>query len=264
MPFVAIADVTLHYRMSGPEQATPVVFVNSLGTDCRIWEDLVAVVGDRIRSLRYDQRGQGLSDVPAGPYSIGDHAGDLLGLLDRLGWGPTVLCGLSIGGMIAMQAFTQRQGAVRGLVLSDTSDRIGPTEFWDVRIQQIREGGVEPIAGSVMQRWFGSSFHRDRGVTARGWANLLKRAPLKGYLGSCAALREADLSASLGRIAAPALCICGSEDASTTPEEVRSLSDRLPNAHYAEVQGAGHLVPVERPVEFAGLLTRFLEERLGG
>ena len=239
MPFAEIAGVTLHFRVSGPERATPVAFVNSLGTDCRIWDDLVAVAGDRIRSLRYDQRGQGLSDVPAGPYTIGDHAGDLLGLLDRLEWGPTVLCGLSIGGMIAMEACARRQEAVRGLVLSDTSDRIGPKEFWDVRIRQIRDGGVEPIADSVMQRWFGSSFHRDSGVTARGWANLLRRAPLEGYLGSCAALREADLSESLGGIGTPALCICGSEDASTTPDEVRSLAGRLPDARYAEVQGAG-------------------------
>lgn len=263
MPFDQVGGLTLHYRVSGPRGAVRVAFINSLGTDCRIWDDLADATAGQVRCLRYDQRGQGLSDSPPGPYSVGDHADDLLGLLERLEWGPSVLCGLSIGGMIAMEACLRRPRAVRGLVLSDTCPKIGDTSFWDGRIAQIRRQGVEPIAESVMERWFGASFHRERSVTAAGWANLLKRTPVEGYLGSCSALREADLTDAVPRISAPALCVCGSEDASTTPAEVRALARLLPQAEYAEVEGAGHLVPVERPGQFAGLLNGFLEQQLG-
>ncbi len=262
MAFAESADLTLHFRVDGSDEAPRVVLLNSLGTDYRIWDDLTFALRGRIRALRYDERGQGLSDCPPGPYSIADHADDLLRLLDSLHWGPTVLCGLSIGGMIAMEASARRPDLVRGLVLADTADVIGPREFWELRMGRVRDSGIEPIAATVMERWFGASFLRDRPVDARGWANLLARASTEGYLGSCAALRDADLSGLVREIDVPALCVCGSEDSSTPPAAVRSLAARLPDARYVEIEGAGHLAPVERPAEFARILVNFVEERL--
>ncbi len=180
----------MYYRAAGPPDAHRVVFLNSLGTDCRIWDDLILELGGRIRSLRYDERGQGLTQSPDGPYTIMDHADDLAGLLDSLRWGPAILCGLSIGGMIAMAAAVRRPDLVQGLVLADTADLIGPREFWDTRISQVRAEGLEPLAATVMERWFGSSYRRDQPVAVRGWTALLARAPVNGYLGSCAARRQ--------------------------------------------------------------------------
>lgn len=263
MPFQAIRELVLRYRVTGPDHAPNLVLLNSLGTDCRIWDDVAQALGRCFRVLRYDQRGQGLSDAPPGPYSIRDHANDLQHLLAGLRWGPTVLCGLSIGGMIALDFYDRYPVPVRGLVLADTADVIGPRAIWDERMKRVRAEGLAPIAPSVMQRWFGTSFRRERLDEVRGWANLLARAPLEGYLGSCAALRDGDLRSTLARIEVPTLCVCGSEDASTTPEDVRSLARRIPGAEYVEVAGAGHMVPVERPREFADMLVRFMEERLG-
>ena len=249
----------MHYRTAGPKDAPRVVFLNSLGTDCRIWDDLIFELDRRIRSLCYDERGQGLTDSPDGPYTIGEHAEDLVALLDELSWGSTVLCGLSIGGMIAMEAAARRPDLVQGLVLADTADVIGPREFWDDRTRLVRTGGMEPIAATVMERWFGGSYLRDQPVAVRGWTTLLAQAPVRGYLGSCAALRDAELSGLLGDIEVPAVCICGSEDLSTPPSAVRSLAQRLPNATYVEIPGAGHLTPVERPAEFGRIVLQFLE-----
>jgi 3-oxoadipate enol-lactonase len=259
MAFAESADLTMYYRAAGPPDAPRVVFLNSLGTDCRIWDDLILGLGGRIRSLRYDERGQGLTQSPDGPYTIIEHANDLAGLLDSLRWGPAILCGLSIGGMIAMAAAVRRPDLVQGLVLADTADLIGPREFWDTRISQVRADGLEPLAETVMERWFGSSYRREQPVAVRGWTALLARAPVNGYLGSCAALRDADLGGLLGNIRVPAVCICGSEDQSTPTSAVRRLAERLPDATYREIAGAGHLAPVERPDEFASILLRFLE-----
>ena len=248
----------MYYRAAGPPNAPRVVFLNSLGTDCRIWDDLILELGGRIRSLRYDERGQGLTQSPDGPYTIMDHADDLAGLLDSLRWGPAILCGLSIGGMIAMAAAVRRPDLVQGLVLADTADLIGPRDFWDTRISQVRAGGLEPLAATVMERWVGTSYRREPQVAVRGWSAVLARAPVNGYLGSCAALRDADLSGLLGGIRVPAVCICGSEDQSTPTGTVMSLARRLPDATYHEIPGAGHLSPTECPAEFAAILLRFL------
>ena len=158
-----------------------------------------------------------------------------------------------------MEAAARRPALVQGLVLADTADVIGPREFWDDRVRQVSEGGLEAIAEAVMERWFGGSYLRDQPVAVRGWTTLLARAPVAGYLGSCAALRNADLSGLLGDIEIPAVCICGSEDLSTPPSAVRSLAQRLPDATYVEIPGAGHLTAVERPAEFGKIVSRFLE-----
>ena len=96
----------------------------------------------------------------------------------------------------------------------------------------------------------------------RGWTALLARAPVNGYLGSCAALRDADLSGLLDGIRVPAVCICGSEDQSTPIATVMSLARRLPDSTYREIPGAGHLSPTECPAEFAAILLQFLEDRV--
>ena len=248
----------MYYRTAGPKDAPRVVFLNSLGTDCRIWDDLVIELDGQVRSLRYDERGQGLTESPDGPYTIEEHADDLAALLDQLSWGPTVLCGLSIGGMIAMSVAVRRPDLVQGLVLADTAALIGRSEFWDARIGQVSDGGLRTIATGVMERWFGASYLRDQPVAVRGWTTLLARAPVTGYLGSCAALRDADLSGVLSEIEVPAVCVCGSEDQSTPPSAVRSLAQRLPDASYVEIPGAGHLTPVESPAEFGRIVLQFL------
>ena len=258
MAFAESAGLTMYYRAAGPPNAPRVVFLNSLGTDCRIWDDLILELGGRIRSLSYDERGQGLTQSPDGPYTIMEHADDLAGLLDGLGWGPAVLCGLSIGGMIAMAAAVRRPDLVQGLVLADTADLIGPREFWDTRIGQVRADGLQPLAATVMERWFGASYLRDQPVAVRGWTTLFAQAPVTGYLGSCAALRDADLSGVLSEIEIPAVCVCGSQDQSTPTSAVRSLARRLPDASYVEIPGAGHLTPVERPAEFGRTVLQFL------
>ena len=131
-------------------------------------------------------------------------------------------------------------------------------------MREVRGKGLGAIAEPVMQRWFGSSFRKTRATEVRGWANLLARAPVDGYLGSCAALRDADLRHVVGRISVPVLCLCGSEDASTPPHAVRSLAASIAGAEYAEISGAGHLTPVERPREFAEVLMGFMEVCIGG
>ncbi len=264
MAFATVGGITLHYRVDGPAGAPSAVLLNSLGTDGRIWDGLVDRIAGDCRCLRYDQRGQGLSDSPPGPYRIGDHAGDLAGLLEALDWGPTVLCGLSIGGMIALEAVSRQPALARGLVLADTAAVIGTRAFWTGRMRLAADLGLESIAADVMDRWFGPPFLRDRATDAAGWANLLARAPLEGYLGSCAALRDADLRPSLARVTVPAVCVCGSEDLSTPPAAVRALAGQLVDAAYVELPGAGHLTPVEQPGQFAGILREFMGGRLGG
>ena len=132
--FVTVDGVTLHCRVDGPEPGPAVVFVNSLGSDLRIWDEVVRFLPDTYRILRYDKRGHGLSDTPQGPYRLEDHTRDLGLLLDRFGMQRVAVVGISVGGMIAMDLAAREPGRVDRLVLADTGTTIGTTESWNERI----------------------------------------------------------------------------------------------------------------------------------
>jgi 3-oxoadipate enol-lactonase len=260
MPFGRFNDLVLHFEDEGPVGAPAFVFVNSLGTDLRIWDKVVAQLSAGRRILRYDLRGHGLSDAPAAPYALDDHIGDLAALMDARGIKAALIVGLSVGGVIAMALASKRPDLARGLVLSDTAHKIGTREMWDARISAIRQGGMAVIADQVLQRWFAADFRVNGPAEFAGYRNMLIRTPVEGYVGTCAALRDADLTRAASKLALPVLCLAGAEDASTPPDLVRSLAALLPGSGFAMIPGAGHLPCVEQPDIMASLISAFAKE----
>lgn len=263
MHVALINDHHLHYRRSGSPDAPLIVFANSLGTDLRIWDGVVERLGGRIQSLCYDKRGHGLSDAPPPPYALDDHIDDLAGLLDHLRVASAMICGVSVGGMIAMGLAARRPTAVRGLILCDTGHRIGSDALWNQRIAQIQEYGIESIADGILERWFSAGFRRANPAAVRGWRNMLVRTPAEGYIGTCAALRDADLTEAAGQLRMPVRCLGGTEDGATPPELVRSMSDLIPGSRFKLVAGAGHLPCIEAPDEIAAVIEEMLQEETG-
>lgn len=261
MQAAKINGSNLHFRLAGPESGVTLAFVNSLGTDWRVWEPVADRLGDGCRLLFHDKRGHGLSDTPDGPLSMDDHVGDLAALLDHLEIEGAVVCGLSVGGMIALGLAAARPELVRALVLCDTGHRIGTEALWDQRIQEIRQHGLEHIAEGVMARWFSAPFRAEHPAEATAWRNMLVRTPVAGYTATCAAIRDSDFTEAARSTVVPALCLCGTADLATTPELVRELARLIPDSRYRDIDGAGHLPTVEAPVEVAAAINEFLSEQ---
>lgn len=261
MQTVSINGQSLHYRLDGPPHLPVMVFSNSLGTDLRVWDPLLPYLANHFRFLRYDKRGHGLSGCPEGEYRLEDHIDDLTGLLDHLDLGPVHLCGLSVGGMIAQGVAARRPEQVKSLILCDTAHQIGPRSMWETRIETIRANGLESIADAAMKRWFGTAFRRDNAGEIDLWRNMMLRTPVAGYVGTCAAIRDADLSESSAQLSQPTLCVVGSEDGATPPELVQSLAELIPNARFETLTGAGHLPCVEQPEALARLIQTFVGEQ---
>ena len=129
----------MHYRVDGPADGPTVVFANSLGTDLRLWDGLLAKMPG-LRAIRFDKRGHGLSDE-GGAFSIDDLADDAAALIEHLGAGPVVFVGLSIGGMIAQSLAARRPDLLRAVVLSNTAVKMGTAESWADRIAAVRGPG---------------------------------------------------------------------------------------------------------------------------
>lgn len=261
MQFATVNGVTLHYRTVGDERRNPLIaFVNSLGTDFRIWDEVVSRLANDFSFLLYDKRGHGLSDIGTTPYTMEDHAADLAALLDHVGARNMIVCGISVGGQIALALSRRRPKLVRGLVLCDTGHRIGDRASWDARIAAIETGGIASVADTIIARWFSSSYATENRAAFQGYRNMLCRQPVSGYLATCAAIREADLTEAARNVLCPALCLVGEADLSTPPALVRSLTYLIHGARYETIAGAGHLPCIERPAVVAGHLRAFAAE----
>lgn len=263
MDFIKTGAGSIHVRADGPKGARALLFVNSLGTDFRIWDRVLPLLPAGLRVLRYDKRGHGLSDCPPrGAWGMADHVADAAAVLDEEGAKGAVLVGLSIGGLIGQGLAAERPDLVHGLVLMDTAAKIGNPEMWEGRVAAIEAGGVEGVADAVMERWFSKRFRADRKGELAIWRNMLTRTTLTGYLGSCEAIRDTDLRESTARLRLPTMALCGDEDGSTPPDLVRETAALIPGAEFHLIRGAGHLPCIEQPEMTAQHLVAFMK-RIG-
>jgi 3-oxoadipate enol-lactonase len=116
-------------------------------------------------------------------------------------------------------------------------------------------------ASQIIPLWFSEAFVASEAASHRGYLNMMARTPDEGYVASCMALRDGDLTEHVGAIEPPALVLTGELDAATPPELGRGLAAALPNARFELIAGAGHLPCVEQPDLVARLIRAFLQEQ---
>lgn len=260
---VDVGGCRLAYCVEGPagEDAPVVVMLHSLGLDLRMWDEQAAALSRRARVIRYDCRGHGASDLPSEPVSIEQLGGDLLALLDHVGVRRAHLCGLSLGGVIALWTAAHYPERVHRAVFANTGSRIGTEQSWDERIRAVREGGMAAIRDAVLARFLGKEFRLAHPEQARDVARMIDETPPAGYIAICEALRAADLSADIARIRAPSLIIAGECDVSTPPALGEALHAAIDGSALTLLRGAAHLSNVEQSDAFTHAIEAFLVDR---
>jgi len=265
MPIAENGRVRLHYEVSGCSDGAPLVLMNSLGSDLRMWDKVVSVFEKRWRVLRYDVRGHGDSSVPKPPYTIEQLGIDLLFLLDTCGIERACFCGLSLGGLTAMWMGLFAPHRVERMVLANTAARIGTLAGWDERVAAVRSAGMVPLAEATLGRWFTPAYRAQYPDEMEAIRAMISRTHPDGYSGCCGALRNTDLRGELGAVEAPCLVIAGTHDPATPREDGRGIHAALRGSKYVELD-ASHLSAWERADEFAREAGAFLagEERIDG
>jgi 3-oxoadipate enol-lactonase len=230
------------HRLDGSEGAPVLVLANSLGTRLDMWDDQIPALTRRFRVLRYDM---------ARRDSMEALGRDLLGLADTLGIERFSLCGLSLGGMVAMQVASDAPDRIDRLALCCTSPKLGEPADWDERAQEVREIGMEAVADATLERWLSPS--AEAALVERVRAMLLATDP-ETYAKLCSAIGHMDMRPRLQAIAAPTLVIAGADDPSTPPEHGREIAEGIPGARLEVLQGVRHLANVEQPEMFNATL----------
>ncbi|OBS10969.1 3-oxoadipate enol-lactonase [Acidihalobacter prosperus] len=257
MPSTEIDELRLHYRLEGPVDAPVLVLSNSLGAALEMWQPQMAALSERFRVLRYDTRGHGRSSVPPGPYSIERLGHDVLGLLDALDIERAHFCGLSMGGMTGIWLGIHAAERLERLVLCNTAARLGDADGWNARIREVGEGGMNALVGATMERWFTAAFRAHARAECTAIQAMFNATDPAGYAACCAAIRDMDQRAGLGRIGTPTLLIGGEQDPVTPPECTHELVAAIPGASLAMLDAA-HLSNVEAAAAFTRSVIEFL------
>jgi len=255
--YVQSDGARISYRIEGPADAPALLLSNSIGTTRDLWARQTPAFAGPFRLIRYDARGHGQSDAPAGDYTVGQLGEDVLAVLDDAGIEAAHVCGLSLGGITAMWLAVHAPQRVRRLVLASTGARIGSAELWNDRIAIVRSKGMAALADRAVERWFSPGFRERDGDTVHAFKAMLQDCPAEGYAGCCAALRDADLSDAIGSIRAPTLAIGGTADTATPIALSEYIRDRIPGARLVALDSA-HLSNVEQADAFTEAVVEFL------
>ncbi|MGH9047406.1 MAG: 3-oxoadipate enol-lactonase [Acidimicrobiales bacterium] len=257
MGVVEHAGASIAYRVDGPASAPALLLSNSLGTTTAMWDDQIAALSQRFRVVRYDHRGHGSSTASRGPYTMELLADDALAVLNDLEISSASLCGLSIGGAVAMWIAAHSPTRVERLVVCCSARRFPPPEQWVERAAMVRAGGTVALLDALMQRWFTPQAKDSAPLRSRVEA-MLDAADREGYAGCCEALAHLDLTDDLVTISAPTLVLAGALDPATTPELVFEVAARIEHSGFVVVPDAAHLANMEQPARVTEALLSHL------
>jgi 3-oxoadipate enol-lactonase len=257
---IQAGDTTLAVTEAG--DGAPIVFLHAFPLDARMWTPQLSTLPDRWRGVAPDLRGFGQSVGQPPARAIGDHAADVLALIDAVQGGPVVLAGLSMGGYIAFECWRRRPTAVRALVLADTRAEADTDEARAKRVKMqalAQASGATAVIDAMLPNLLGATTQTGNPHLAqevRGWA---AATPASGIVDALEVLRtRPDSRPTLSTITCPTLVIVGREDALTPPSAAQVMRDGIAGARYVEIAEAGHLANVEQPQAFNAALHAFL------
>ena len=255
----------LYYEVHG--EGPPLVLVMGIGYDSSLWTlAQVSALSQRFQVVIFDNRDAGRSSRASAAYTVADMADDTARLLDGLAIDRAHLLGLSMGGMIG-QEFALRHGArLDHLILSGCGAAPARAAFDPIRSWnwvKANDKSGEAFASQQFSWLFSTEFLRNKEAVRQTLAMLSKNPhPVspEAYDRQAQAYLQYDALDRLGDIRAPTLVIVGEQDLLTPPHVCREVASRIPGAAFEVIKGAGssHVVPIERPDDFNGLVTRFL------
>ncbi|MEQ1901709.1 MAG: alpha/beta hydrolase [Devosia sp.] len=263
MPTADVNGITINYEIDGADTAKEaIVLINGLADDLQSWGfQIPALVDAGYRVLRFDNRGIGKSDRPAGPYTSKQMAADAKSLVDKLGFKTFHLMGVSMGGMIAEEYALAYPDDLKSLTLACTygrADAFCQTMFamWADIARQI---SVPFVMRDVALWAFTGPFFEERpgdsAEFAAAMAALDQDVPT--YLAQLSVIQTHDATDRLGQIKVPTLVLAGEEDILIPVRLSKKLWQAIPKAKWKTVAG-GHACLWESPDTFNAAFIDFV------
>jgi 3-oxoadipate enol-lactonase len=254
----ANGDVELAYELRGSGSA--LLLVQGLGYGGRGWVPVLELLAEDFLVVSYDNRGFGASDVPPGPYTVAQLAGDAVAVLDAAGIERAHILGVSLGGMAAQELALSRPERVDRLVLVSTTPGVGGHPLPARTVSLMLEAPTLPPS-DALRRFVENALGPDAAseLVERIVAYRTANSPDPGgWQSQAAAGATFDALDRIGLIAAPTLVVHGTEDFVIDPRNGEQLARTIPGARIELLQGCGHLASWEQPERLATLVKEFL------
>lgn len=244
------------------EGLIPIIFLHGFPFDKTMWDEQLNFLKDSHRVIACDIRGFGKSTDEESHLSIDLFANDLLFFIDKLGLEKVIICGLSMGGFIAlnvMKRFPSRFGA---LLLCDIQCIADTAEVKSKRyaaIDEIEKEGVRNFnEGFIKKVFYEESLNQKPKLVEELRKVVFSNSPHIICQGLVALAERSETCSSLDQISIPTLIICGREDAVTPLKESEFMRQHIKGAVIEVIDNAGHVSNLEQPVVFNNLIHNFL------
>jgi 3-oxoadipate enol-lactonase len=260
---ISINNLMVSYSDHGPEDAPVIILIHGFPFNKSMWNVQMEALKDNYRVIAYDIRGHGNSDPGIDDFFIELFVSDLLRLMEKLGIEKSILCGLSLGGYIALNAVLKYPDRFDGLILNDTQCIADTPEIKENRciaIIRIMKTGVEQYADESVKNLFASeSFTKKENVIAVV-KEMILNTPKQTLCNTLHALAERKETCNqLHEINIPVLIMVGKEDKITPIAAAQQMHEKIRDSALKIIQHAGHLTNLENPAQFNLHLVKFVE-----
>ena len=251
-----------HVFRSGqdPAQHPTVILIHGLGGTLNIWDPITSVLEHRFSVLRYDLRGHGQSDVPAGDWSLEDFVRDLEAIFIDESLPHAHLVGFSLGGLIVQQfalSYPERVGQLA--ILSAVAGRTD-TERQHVqeRIRNLEKGDLDANIALALERWFSPEFRQNHPERVQKRIAELRATSPAGYFQAYRVFVLSDLAEHLSQIQCETLVMTGEHDPGSNVRMARLMHETISGSKLEILPDLRHSVLVESPQLIAEKLDSFL------
>ena len=260
---ITINNLTVSYSDHGPDDAPVIIFIHGFPLNRSMWDMQVEALKDNYRVIAYDIRGHGNSEAGIDEFFIELFVNDLLRFMKKLRIEKSILCGLSMGGYIALNAVLRYPDHFDGLILNDTQCIADTPEIKENRCQaiiRIMKNGVEEYADEIIKNLFAPESFTNKKSAIFAVKKMIIGTTKQSLCNTLHALAERkETCDQLPEINIPVLIMVGKEDKITPIAAAQLMHERILNSKLEIIQHAGHLSNLENPTAFNTHLVNFLE-----
>lgn len=277
--------MNLHLHTAGDKDgaaAGTVVFLHGFPFNGSMWSSQLQVLPDGWRGIAPDLRGFGATGMRAlpGEVSTGKRIGgriarssepvltmtrladDVAELIHDRAGGQAVVCGLSMGGYVALELWRRHSETIRGLILADTRAGADDDEARENRLrmaQTARTAGIRPIAVTMLPSLLTPATREGSVLVVEAVRKMILSTPPATVIAALAGMAARhDATGDLPSISVPTLVMAGAEDTITPPAVGRKMAAAIPDGSFVEIPDAGHLSNLENPEAFNRSLAEYL------
>ena len=260
--FVQIKNFRLAYVQAG--SGLPILFIHGYPLSSALWEPQLSGLVDAAHLLAVDLRGHGASQALPGPYQMDELADDCVAFMDAINvTRPFVACGLSMGGYVTMALFRKHASRLAGLVLAATRGGADSEEGKanrDKATALARQHGVSAVVDTILPKMLSPKTYTRSPELVEGVRKMMEGTSLEGVLGDLMGLRERpDSMTTLQQVFLPTLIMHGTDDQLIPLSEAEAMASAVRGSELEIIPDAGHLLNLEQPELFNGVMRNFLQ-----